>query len=133
MRFLADENVEQAVVEALRAGGHDVVEVGKAAPGAKDREVLGLAREEQRVLVTNDRDFGELVYREGWVATGLVLIRCGAGRGTAKASVIAGILPEIESRLEGHFVVISEQQVRVRPLREYRKSSGAPEGQAQGE
>lgn len=57
MRLLANENVEQPVVDALRAAGHDVTCVGEAAPGARDEQVLHLANVEGRLLLTNDKDF----------------------------------------------------------------------------
>jgi predicted nuclease of predicted toxin-antitoxin system len=60
MRFLANENFPGSAVAALKAGGHDVVWVRIAAPGAADREVLTWAAREERVLLTFDKDFGEL-------------------------------------------------------------------------
>ncbi len=61
MRFLADENVSRYVVEQLRAAGFDVAAIGLTNPGASDTDVLATARREGRVLITEDRDFGELV------------------------------------------------------------------------
>ncbi|MGH7822318.1 MAG: DUF5615 family PIN-like protein, partial [Candidatus Binatia bacterium] len=58
MRFLADESCDFAVVRALRAAAHDVVAIVETAPGAEDELVMGLALREQRILLTEDRDFG---------------------------------------------------------------------------
>ena len=60
MRFLANENFPGAAIKALVAGGHDVASVRSIAPGSADRDVLALAVREQRVLLTFDKDFGEL-------------------------------------------------------------------------
>ena len=82
-----------------------------------DEEVLRLANGESRVLLTNDKDFGELVYREGRAAEGILLLRLGADDGGEKALHVIRVLPTIEQRLPGHFAVLSEDRVRLRPLR----------------
>ncbi len=61
MRFLADENVSRLVVEQLRAAGFDVISIGATRSGASDKDVLGSADSDDRILITEDRDFGELV------------------------------------------------------------------------
>jgi predicted nuclease of predicted toxin-antitoxin system len=63
MRFLTDENFPQASVHRLREAGHDVFDVTERMPGATDLEVLGCAAEGARILLTFDRDYGELIYR----------------------------------------------------------------------
>ena len=71
MLFLADESCDFAVVRALRDEGHDVLAVAEAARGAKDPEVVRLARDEGRVLLTEDKDFGWYVYvagERGWAS-----------------------------------------------------------------
>ena len=76
MRFLADENLPGRLVAALRAAGHDVAWVRTEAPGSDDRTVLAMAAAEQRVLVTFDKDFGELAGRAGLpMASGVILLR----------------------------------------------------------
>lgn len=75
MRFLADESCDFAIVRALRNEGHDVLAVADAARGAKDAEVVRLARDEGRVLLTEDKDFGWYVYAAGEGGVGVVLIR----------------------------------------------------------
>ena len=65
MRFLADESCDFAVVRALRAAGHDVTTVSAAAPGAEDQIVAALAGSDSRVLLTEDKDFGQLAYATG--------------------------------------------------------------------
>lgn len=74
MRLLADENVSAPVVARLRLAGHDVVAVVERAPASCDEDVLLLAQRERRILITEDRDFGELVVRRRRDLVGLVLI-----------------------------------------------------------
>ena len=116
MRFLADENVPRAAVEGLRGAGHDVSWVRTEAPGASDEEVLSRARREERVLVTLDKDFGELVLKRGAGAShGVVLIRLqAAGPRQLAASVVAALSARAD--WEGHFSVVGEERVRMRRL-----------------
>jgi len=58
MRFLADESCDFAVVRALRGRGFDVIAISETCPGAEDQRVIGLARKEGQVLLTEDKDFG---------------------------------------------------------------------------
>ncbi len=62
MRFLADESCDFAVVRALRAAGHDVLAIAELTPRAEDDAVTDLAVREERLLLTEDKDFGRLVY-----------------------------------------------------------------------
>ena len=74
MRFLADESCDFAVVRALHATGHDVLAVAEIAPRADDAHVIRLAVSQQRVLLTEDKDFGQLVFAHGTRAHGVVLL-----------------------------------------------------------
>jgi predicted nuclease of predicted toxin-antitoxin system len=78
MRWLADECAAAPLVAALRENGHDVVYIAEVAPRASDAEVLRLARDEARLLLTDDKDFGDLVFRQNWPVAGVVL--SGSGR-----------------------------------------------------
>lgn len=117
MRFLANENIERPIVDHLRDAGHDVACIGELAPGASDEEVLRLADTESRLVLTNDKDFGEMAYRENRASAGIVLLRLEAQDGAEKAARLAHILPAIEERLPRHFAVVTERRVRMRPLR----------------
>ena len=75
MRFLADESCDFAAVHALRAAGHDMVAVADVARGAADTVVIDLARSEGRVLFTEDKDFGQLVFTAARQSSGVVLVR----------------------------------------------------------
>jgi predicted nuclease of predicted toxin-antitoxin system len=75
LRFVADESCDFAVVRALRGAGFDVWAVAEQAPQSSDPEVLGRALEAQSVLVTEDKDFGWLVYASGRRSQGVILLR----------------------------------------------------------
>lgn len=116
MRFLANENFPRAAVEALRASGHDLVWVRTVAPGATDELVLARARAEDRVLLTFDKDFGELVLRRGLVGSpGVVLFRIPL---TSPADAAKRITETLGARTDwaGHFSVVGPERVRMRPL-----------------
>ena len=75
MRFLADESCDFRVVRALRAAGHDVTAAIELVPGAADSTVFEMAEREGRIFVTEDRDFGQLVYAGANPAPGVILLR----------------------------------------------------------
>lgn len=75
MRFVADEGCDFAVVRALRATGHDVTAILEIAPQAEDAVVIGLAVRERRILLTEDKDFGELVYAHASATSGVIFLR----------------------------------------------------------
>ena len=115
MRFLADESCDFAVVRALRAENHDVLAVAEAARGAKDPEVVRLARDENRVLLTEDKDFGWYVYAAGEGGLGVVLIRFPAGSRRVLGSAVVEAVQSLGERVLRSFTVVEPGRVRVSP------------------
>lgn len=116
MRFLANENFPGSAVTALLAAGHDIVWVRTAAPGSKDEEILAWAERESRVLLTFDKDFGELAWRRGLSATcGIVLFRVPMPSPPSAGDVLAARVGERDD-WAGHFSVIEPSRVRMRRL-----------------
>jgi uncharacterized protein YecE (DUF72 family)/predicted nuclease of predicted toxin-antitoxin system len=116
VRFLANENFPLDAVEAVRKLGHDVGWIRIDAPGSKDRDVLQRAMKEQRILLTFDKDFGDLAFQADLPATcGVVLFRVQAKSSSALAALVAAGLT---SRLDwaGNFSVIEPRRIRMRPL-----------------
>jgi predicted nuclease of predicted toxin-antitoxin system len=116
MRVLADENFPGDAVAALRERGHDVLWVRTEAPGVSDREILARAQAESRIVVTFDKDFGELAFRRGLLATsGIILFRLAA---PSSASVARLAVAALEARADwaGHFSVIEDDRIRMTPL-----------------
>jgi predicted nuclease of predicted toxin-antitoxin system len=116
VRFLADENFPGPLVRALRDKGHDVAAVKEMLRGAADGEVLEWARREARLLVTFDKDFGELAFRLGLPATcGIILFRLmGSSPEVDNARVLAALESPIEWK--GSFSVVTNDRIRIRPL-----------------
>lgn len=112
MKLLADESVDRAVVERLRQDGHEVVYVAEVAPSISDDEVL--LRAQAALLVTADKDFGELVFRQHRVHAGVMLLRLAGLSNATKAAIVAEVCRDREAELTGAFSVISPGLVRIR-------------------
>lgn len=116
MRILADENVPGAAIDELRLRGHDVVWVRVSSPGSPDEANLAEAVSQQRLLITFDKDYGELIYRLGNAAScGVVLFRISAPTAKDLAKIITDIL---DSRADwiGNYSVVDSRRIRIKPL-----------------
>jgi len=114
MRFLADENVPFASVLRLRGEGHDVQVVPQ---GGADSAILALARDEQRVLLTFDRDFGRLVFHRGISSpSGIVYFRTPPSSPESPAEIVLALLTRADAVLAGRFTVVEGDRIRQRPL-----------------
>ena len=119
MRILADENVPGDAVLALRARGHDVAWVLADAPGMSDDRIIARAQAESRVLVTFDKDFGELAFRVRLPASnGIVLFRISASSPLYVAQVAVAAL-ESQETWAGYFAVVEDDRIRMTPLPGY--------------
>lgn len=115
-RFLLDENIPAELGALLRERGHDVIGVPAALRGADDAEVLNLAVREARILVTLDRDFGELVFLHQKPAPpAVVLIRMRATQIVVRVGIVSDAIERTATQ-PGVFVVIDGDEVRLRPL-----------------
>ncbi len=114
MNLLADESVDRQIVEQLRRDGHRVLYVAEMAPSLPDTTVLEQANAIQAVLLTADKDFGELVYRQGQTHAGVVLIRLGGLSPSAKANVASAALSDRAAEMIDSFSVITPTTVRIR-------------------
>lgn len=113
MRFLADESCDFAIVRALRSAGYDVVTVADAAPGATDDTVIDLALHEKRVLLTEDKDFGQLVYAAAKSMAGVIFIRFPTSARAAAPQLVLDIVNSQKEKLADNFVVIQPSRVRI--------------------
>lgn len=116
MRILADENIPRAAVVRLRADGHDVLWVRESCPGISDAAVVEVAATEQRVIVTFDKDFGDLAISGGGPRpAGVVLYRVSMQPPSALAATISATLASRDD-WRGHIAVIDDTRIRMRPL-----------------
>jgi len=115
MKFVADENVDLPIIARLRNDGHDVYAVIEMSAGISDDEVLEQANRQGVVLLTGDKDFGELVYRDKRFACGIVLIRLAGLNNIEKVEIVASVINEHANELGNAFTVISRHNLRIRP------------------
>lgn len=112
LRFMADENCDFAVVRALRAEGYDVLAVSEYMRQSLDSELLEQAYRENRVLLTEDKDFGWLVFASHSDSAGVILIRFPADRRSALTQSMLQLVREHGDELQNAFVVVQPGQVR---------------------
>jgi predicted nuclease of predicted toxin-antitoxin system len=112
VRFIVDECTGPSVAAWLRGEGHDVLSVFDDRRGARDDEVLALSVSEARIIITNDKDFGEMVFRRHLSHPGLVLLRLSDERAANKIAVLRRLLAQFGPRIPGSFVVATERAVR---------------------
>lgn len=116
MHILADENVARPIVAWLRDSGHEVLYAAESRIQASDVELLAEAETHGFVVLTEDRDFGELVFRNRLNSSGVVLLRLGDQPAYARLARLQRAWPLIETRLPGHFIVVTRARIRLRPL-----------------
>jgi len=116
MRIIANENISGTAIRLLRERGHDVISVKESLKGAPDATILGRAQAEGRLLITQDKDFGELAFRFRLPAqSGVVVFRPSGKSPEADSERIREVL-EARSDWAGHFTVVDEVKIRMRPL-----------------
>lgn len=111
MRFLVDECTGPSVARWLREQGHDVFSVYEEARGADNDFLLAKAYAEGRILVTNDKDFGEKVVREFIPHKGVVILRLRDERTENKLKVMKQLLENYASELEGNLIIATDTSV----------------------
>jgi len=118
VRFLADECIPRQIAERLRGEGHDVVRAADVCQGAEDPKVLALAFAEQRLLLTEDRDFGELTVRLKLKTWGVVIVAIGEFPPglDAAAEHCVSVLRRLGESCVGALTVIEPRRARQRPL-----------------
>jgi len=114
MRFLADEGVDGSIVDAARDDGHDVRWMAEELEGTKDDVILEAAVRDARILITEDKDFGELVFRQRLYHHGVVLVRVDGISNAEKARIVARAIREHEADLASAFTVIQHGTIRIR-------------------
>lgn len=102
MNFIADENIDRLIVLALRAAGHPVYYVAESATGMKDELVLKYAVESNSLLVTSDRDFGEMVVRRKAVSSGVLFLRLEGTALEEKARLVCQLVNQKGTELKGN-------------------------------
>jgi predicted nuclease of predicted toxin-antitoxin system len=113
MKFLADESCAGPVIQALREAGHDVVAIAEITRGAVDEAVMTRALGERRILITEDSDFGELVYARGHSSAGVILVRFPNRVRRAKPTSVVEAVARLGARLLDSFTVVEPGRARI--------------------
>jgi predicted nuclease of predicted toxin-antitoxin system len=114
MNLVADEGIDGHIIARLRQDGHDVLYIAEIEPSISDDIVLSHANAQEALLLTEDKDFGELVFRQGLVHTGVVLIRLAGLSSETKAAMVSTVFRDHGAELSDAFSVISPGTVRIR-------------------
>ena len=113
MRFLVDECVCNTVAEFLKENGHTVFSVFEASRGAADDQLLHKCYTENYILITSDKDFGEMIFKNQKLHKGIILIRCIPNNFKQKIIVLTKLLLNYYDKMENNFVVVSNENVRI--------------------
>jgi predicted nuclease of predicted toxin-antitoxin system len=114
MKFLLDQSTDARLIPFLKTLGHDVTRIGSHyPPGLPDQEVLPLAKQKQRILITDDRDFGELVFRLQQPHAGVIFLRLGTYAPLSlKSERLSYVLTNYSDQLD-QFLVVTKDTVRI--------------------
>jgi len=114
LKIVADESIDKQIVDRLRSDGHDVVFIAELDPGIEDEAVLLRSRESNSVLLTADKDFGELVFRQRLLHSGIVLIHLAGLKPETKAELVVTAFAQHADDLRLGFAVLSRRALRLR-------------------
>lgn len=116
LKFLADVNIEKPIIDFFKNNEWDVKWVSDFSPKMDDEALIKLAKAEKRILLTNDKDFGELVFLQKKLSHGIILLRVKGQETDLKVKLIKRVMKEYSEKLSGHFVVVTKEKFRFIPL-----------------
>ena len=116
MRLLIDENVASAIADWLADEGHDVLRAAASLRSWDDEPIATRARFDDRVILTNDADFGEMAVRRGIQFTGIIYCRFGQSSAEDALTRVREVWAQLESIVAGHLVVVDRKKIRRRSL-----------------
>lgn len=115
MKIVADEGIESKIVATLRQNGYNVLYIAESFPSISDTEVLQITLNESAILLTKDKDFGELIFKQKLTHMGIVLVRLGENMSSIdKAEIVLKAFQKHSKEFERHFSVIDEEFIRIR-------------------
>lgn len=116
LKFLIDESSGKKLAIFLSQKGYDVKYVGNFMPSSSDKEVLDFAEKENRILITNDKDFGELIFRLSKPSSGVILLRLKDESVNNKQKYILQVINKFSNKINKSFLVVTEKKVRIKNL-----------------
>ena len=112
MKFIADVNIEKPVIDYLAEAGYDIKWIPDYDCEISDEALLRMARSEKRILITNDKDFGELIFLQKRLSSGIILFRVKGQRTEEKVKLMKKLLRNYPDKLLNNFVIITERKLR---------------------
>ncbi|MFB6199418.1 MAG: DUF5615 family PIN-like protein [Candidatus Nanohaloarchaea archaeon] len=116
MKFIVDESTGKGVADFLRDKDHDTAFVGAEMKSASDSEIMDRALKEDRVIVKNDKDFGELAVKKGKDAEGILLLRLQIETPRNKKKALENLLKNHKDKIRGNLLIAREDQIKTRKL-----------------
>lgn len=116
MRFMIDESVDARIAAAVVAAGHDVIEVRLNFAGAADVDVAAIALANDRIVITADRDFGDLAFRDKQPMPGIILVRMPGLSYQERSERVLSAIATFSDRIALSIVVVEARKFRIRPL-----------------
>ena len=116
IKFLADVNVEKPIANHLAKQGYDIKWIPDYDRGMIDEDLLQMANEEQRILITNDRGFGDLIIMDKRLTAGVILFRVKGQGSQEKIRLLRKLLMGYSDKLLNHYVIVSRSKIRIIPL-----------------
>ncbi len=115
--FIADENIPRKSVGILRNAGYDVLSIGEDFPALKDIDILAMANDMNRILITCDSDFGDLIYNKGrQCLTGVIYLRLGRFKSTEPGAIVLSYLSAAPNLFAGQYSVVDRARIRQNDL-----------------
>lgn len=114
--IIADENVDIALIKKLQRSGLNVFSILENQPGITDEEVLSIANSHKAIILTEDKDFGELTYKRKIQNYGIILIRLSNMTRNERNELVVNMIISNFKRMQNHFVVFSNQGLRIKSL-----------------
>jgi predicted nuclease of predicted toxin-antitoxin system len=121
VKFLVDVGVGKSVEDFLKESGFDVKAVRDIDPKSKDLEILKIAVSEKRMIITMDKDFGDLVYHSGQKHSGILLLRLEAATGAQKVTAVNRIIRNFKEAINNRFCVFQGGRLRIKGLKKVQK------------
>lgn len=116
MKFLADEGIDRSIVQGLRNLNHDVFYVVEQERSLEDEVLLAKAKEEGRIMITRDKDFGELSFRLNKLHSGIILVRLEGYNTMERGEIVCKLVHQHLNELQNSFTVIQPGLIRIRPI-----------------
>lgn len=113
MKFLIDECISYSIIAWLRNNGYDVKLMKVISPGLSDDVILEIAHSENRILLTCDKDFGEIAYARKKIHSGIILLRLNSFSATKNIQVLKEILENHKNEISGSFIVATASNIRI--------------------